>query len=191
MTDPVPAGKQRKAEMAQQNLNRALVHLPDAQICGVWPDGSTLRGEHIKNLIGELLAALPAAQTEPEVPEIIQRLRDEQASQVIASGETRPEPPAAEPLLASPDDILLGAAVMLEDFRGFLMGSDESYPTDPGIAADALRQLATQSRAAVHAQEGRQRRIDNLWAAGASEEMAEAAVDANDAASREDQTRHE
>jgi hypothetical protein len=47
--------------MAVANLDRALVHLEDEQLCGIWPDGSSLRGKHLKQLIHELRAALSAS----------------------------------------------------------------------------------------------------------------------------------
>jgi len=45
--------RERQKE-AWQNLDRTLLHLPDEQICGVWPDGSKLRGDHIKALVNKL-----------------------------------------------------------------------------------------------------------------------------------------
>jgi hypothetical protein len=40
--------------LACQNITRAFAHLRDDQLCGIWPDGSALRGDHIKHLVGDL-----------------------------------------------------------------------------------------------------------------------------------------
>lgn len=48
----------KQVAMAWQNLERVLPHVPDDQICGIWPDGSSVRGTHLKYLIAELKAAL-------------------------------------------------------------------------------------------------------------------------------------
>lgn len=41
---------------ALSDIARVLIHVPDTQICGVYPDGTTIRGEHIKNLVAALEA---------------------------------------------------------------------------------------------------------------------------------------
>lgn len=48
------ANTDRLVEFAEQNLDRQLVHLEDHQICGIWPDGTAIRGSHLKNLIAEV-----------------------------------------------------------------------------------------------------------------------------------------
>lgn len=56
---------------AWESLDRALVHLRDEQLCGIWPDGSALRGAHIKHLVTELKRAPPSPprrEQEPPTP---------------------------------------------------------------------------------------------------------------------------
>lgn len=48
---------------AADDLARVLVHVPDVQICGVYPDGTTIRGNHIKHLVGALLLETATLQS--------------------------------------------------------------------------------------------------------------------------------
>jgi hypothetical protein len=46
---------------AYTNVQRAFVHLSDNQLCGIWPDGSSLRGNHIKHMFDELFKTAVAS----------------------------------------------------------------------------------------------------------------------------------